>query len=126
MAKYGFYLIKFLAVAESGRKLFDLQASLKIIEGLEFENFTDLINNFENQIFPPEYPLENLKVKTALFWGAKDELADPKDVEFIRKKIQNNLIGDFEYEDYTHVDFIWGMSAPNRVYNLIMDLMKQY
>lgn len=67
-----------------------------------------------------------MKVKTALFSGGEDILADPTDVEWIRKTIKSNIIGDFYFDDYTHVDFIWALNAPTRAYNFILDLMKQY
>jgi len=101
----------------------------QLVNNDKFRKFDfGLVKNMQKygQATPPDYPLKNMKVKTALFWGGQDELADPKDVEFIRKNIQGSIIGDFYYDDYTHIDYIFSMDCPNRVFNLILDLMKQY
>lgn len=66
-----------------------------------------------------------MKVKTALFSGGKDQLADPKDVQWIRETIKDQTIGDFFFDDFTHYDFIVSMNLPSRVFNLILDLLKE-
>ncbi len=58
----------------------------------------------------------------ALFSGGQDWLADPTDVKEMFPKI--NATGHVFYHKniayYDHLDFIWGLDAPNMVYEDII------
>ncbi|XP_057591928.1 lipase member N isoform X2 [Hippopotamus amphibius kiboko] len=74
---------------------------------------------------PPLYDMTAMKVPTAIWIGGNDVLVTPWDVARILPQIRNlcyfNLL-----PDWNHIDFIWGLDAPQRVYSKIIDLMKSY
>ena len=64
-----------------------------------------------------------MEVPTALFWGDRDTLATPKDIERMIPKIQN-LVYNKRIETYGHLDFIWAIDAADYVYNELIGLMR--
>ncbi|XP_056651494.1 lipase member N [Monodelphis domestica] len=77
-----------------------------------------------NQSIPPLYDLTTMKMPTAIWAGGQDLLADPLDVAMLLPKIKN--LRFFELlPDWNHVDFIWAIDAPQRVYSKILSLMEQ-
>ncbi|KAI1282151.1 Lipase 3 [Halotydeus destructor] len=82
-----------------------------------------------SQLHPPEYMLENITNKyIALFRAKNDWLADPQDVEFLKARLQEPLIQDYEvpFERWNHIDFIWGMQAGQFVNEPVLALLKKY
>ncbi len=65
-----------------------------------------------------------MEVPVALFWGDLDWLADPRDVKDSIVPYVRNLIGDFEYADFNHLDFIWGLRAAPEVYDKVIKMIK--
>ena len=61
----------------------------------------------------------------SIYWGMQDWLADPTDVEWLIPKLTKTLQDNRKYNDYDHMDFIWGMDAPSRVYKPILDDLKK-
>nr|XP_002739797.1 PREDICTED: lysosomal acid lipase/cholesteryl ester hydrolase-like [Saccoglossus kowalevskii] len=80
---------------------------------------------YYNQSTAPLYYPENLTTPTALYWGGQDWLADPKDVQSLIPKIKNVLISNDEIVEFDHLDFIWGMDAPERVYHNILNTIQK-
>ena len=76
----------------------------------------------------PSYNITELNVRTALFTGNKDWLADPTDVANMKPKI--NTTGKVFYnltiDKYDHLDFIWGLDAPTLVYSEIVHIVKKF
>ncbi|XP_068957871.1 lipase member N-like isoform X2 [Petaurus breviceps papuanus] len=77
-----------------------------------------------NQKIPPLYDLTTIKVPTAIWAGGKDLLVDPLDVAMLLPKIKNLHFYEM-LPDWNHVDFIWALDAPERVYSKILSLMRQ-
>lgn len=77
---------------------------------------------------PPHYDLENVTVPVALFYATNDWLAGPQDVAKLFEKLHKSSIGMFKvpYENFNHVDFMWGNDAPKLVYSKLIEIMERY
>jgi len=74
---------------------------------------------------PPKYKIKKVNVPVVLISGHNDWLADPKDVAWLRKQLPQ-VISHQKIVKYNHLDFIWGMSARNKVYKPIIKMVRRY
>jgi len=76
---------------------------------------------------PPDFDLSVLKVPVALFTGGQDDLSDPKDVERLLSILPSQYVLQVHSEpSYSHLDPIWGLSAADCIYPLIVDLISSH
>lgn len=78
-----------------------------------------------NQTTAPLYNLTKVNVPVALYWADKDWLADPTDVNFLRKYLPN-VIDDYECEDWNHLDFLWAVNTNDLLYKRMIGLMLKH
>ncbi|XP_065321807.1 gastric triacylglycerol lipase-like [Gordionus sp. m RMFG-2023] len=71
---------------------------------------------------PPDYDLSKYDVPTVILWGDQDLMAGPIDVSYLISKLKT-VKASFRYEKYNHIDFLWGLDAP-QLYSKIMLYMK--
>ena len=72
---------------------------------------------------PPQYDLTQIKSDISLFWGTQDTLADPEDVKYLAKTLKT-VKNNVKVAGYNHLDFIWGMSAREKVYKQIIRMVR--
>ncbi|KAM6091997.1 LOW QUALITY PROTEIN: putative lysosomal acid lipase/cholesteryl ester hydrolase [Theristicus caerulescens] len=77
-----------------------------------------------NQTTPPFYELENMKAPLAAWYGGRDWISVPEDVNITLSRITH-----MEYKNYIpeflHFDFLWGMQVYKQVYREVLELMEK-
>ncbi|CEF64742.1 Lipase [Strongyloides ratti] len=87
----------------------------------------DYRNEEENQkhygqIEPPVYDITKINGDTYLYWGDIDWLGDPEDIKMhLLPNLDPKILkGNYQYKDFNHLDFIWGLRAAPEIYKTIL------
>ncbi|KAM6443655.1 lipase member M-like [Liasis olivaceus] len=78
-----------------------------------------------NQVTPPIYKIEDIKIPIALWTGGEDLFVSPRDFKALKLRI-SNLIYHQHIPEWQHLDYIWGLDATERMYVDIIKIMKRY
>jgi hypothetical protein len=58
--------------------------------------------------------------------GGQDRLADPADVSLLLSELSPGCLAARHHDpDYAHLDYLWGINAPQRIYNDVMRLLAE-
>jgi len=77
---------------------------------------------------PPDYDLSKVTAPVALYWGDNDWLAQQTDILRLITKLPNIVNGfgyEVPYEQWNHLDFIYGIDANTYVYDEMLKLMQE-
>uniref|UniRef100_H0Z3B2 Lipase n=1 Tax=Taeniopygia guttata TaxID=59729 RepID=H0Z3B2_TAEGU len=77
-----------------------------------------------NQTTPPFYELENMKTPLAAWYGGKDWISVPEDVNITLLRI-SNLVYRKYIPEFVHFDFLWGEHVYEQVYKEMLDMMEK-
>ncbi|XP_051160798.1 lipase 1-like isoform X2 [Leptopilina boulardi] len=80
-----------------------------------------------NTTVPPKYPIENIKVPIAIFYGVNDFLSSPGDVLYLSSKLPK-VIGKFVVRErkLNHLDFIYGKNVRQLVYGQLLKILNNF
>jgi len=79
---------------------------------------------------PPTYRLHDVEYPVAVYYGDNDLLVDKIDVEKTTSELPfivsspNIMIHEVDYENWNHMDFVWGMDAKTFVYQDLIQNLK--
>jgi len=79
-----------------------------------------------NSSIPTQYNISSVKLPVALFYGGADLLADKVDVETYIIPNLPNLVYNKLIDQFSHLDFVWGVHANQYVYDDILTLLQKY
>lgn len=80
-----------------------------------------------NSTTPPLYKYSPVTSPVALFWAPDDWMVVPEDEADLAGSLPNLVINVRVPEDqYTHLDFIWGVHSREMVYEPTLELMAKY
>nr|CAH0099752.1 unnamed protein product [Daphnia galeata] len=71
---------------------------------------------------PYEYDLTKITAPIYVFSGSVDKIVTPQDVDWLLTKL-TNLKGSTRFQEYNHLDFIWGTDVKERLYDKIFTLI---
>lgn len=74
---------------------------------------------------PPEYDPGRINIPTYLYWGDVDDLGDPDDVKILENRMNSSIRGSFMFRDVNHLEFVWGLNAPQFVYPKLIRTLKE-
>ncbi|GFT96351.1 hypothetical protein NPIL_66411 [Nephila pilipes] len=79
------------------------------------------------QATPPVYDISKITTPVALLSGLNDNLADPKDVEIVAKKLKT-LVSNYvvPLDAFNHIDFILAIDGKKLVHNEVERLLLKY
>lgn len=88
-------------------------------------DFDSLIRNIKKygRAKPPTYNIANIKVPVYLHYSLMDITATKDDVLELKKRLPN-VKGAYELSDFTHVDFVYSVTAKEVLYDKITRILK--
>ncbi|CAH0402505.1 unnamed protein product [Chilo suppressalis] len=86
------------------------------------------IVNFKKygSFIPPKYPLEKITAKIELLVGRNDVSATADDVKFLNTLLRNSTYHEIDFNQWSHLDFVFGRQMDVYLFPLLLDLLKKY
>ncbi|XP_068957766.1 gastric triacylglycerol lipase-like [Petaurus breviceps papuanus] len=118
----------YLSQNPGGSSVQDVRHFLQTINSKRFAAYdwgSPALNmKYYNQPTPPPYDTSKVEVPTAIWFGGRDLVSNPKDVRRLLSKLPNVIHQKF-IPHYNHVDFVWGKDAYSHVYSEIISILNQ-
>lgn len=74
---------------------------------------------------PPDFKLSNINASIALFYSPVDTFTNPIDVNRLIPQVESiELVEVINATEFNHIDFLWGLHAPELVYYKIINFFK--
>lgn len=73
---------------------------------------------------PPDYNIKNIKAPIAFYYSENDWLAAKDDVEKLLKQL-SNIVAETYIPRYNHLDYVWGINAPQEIYKDVLRRMRK-
>ncbi|NXO21539.1 LIPM Lipase, partial [Cisticola juncidis] len=91
-----------------------------------FHQFDYGKRNFEKykRVTPPLYPIQAMRVRVAVWSGAKDWVSPPIETQRLLAHL-SNVVYHAHFPDWNHFDPHWGLDAPERLYRQMVTLMEE-
>lgn len=117
----------YLSHLPAGTSVKDLLHFSQLVKSKQFQMYnygsTGNVQKY-GQKNPPQYNITQMNVPVALYYGGKDWLADPTDVEGSLLPNLPHLIDVLKRETWDHLDFVWGIDANRYVYDDVLKKMR--
>ncbi|NWV47800.1 LIPM Lipase, partial [Daphoenositta chrysoptera] len=90
----------------------------------KFRQFDYGLRNVEkyNQLRPPSYRIEDMRVPVALWSGGQDWVSPPVETQHLLTHLVR-VVHHEHFPDWNHFDHHWGLNAPQRMYRHMVTLM---
>ncbi|XP_064572323.1 putative lysosomal acid lipase/cholesteryl ester hydrolase [Zonotrichia leucophrys gambelii] len=92
----------------------------------EFKQFDYGLRNIEkyNQLSPPSYEIEAMRVPVAVWSGGHDWVTPHKETERLLSRL-THVVHHEHFPDWNHFDHHWGLNAPQRMYQRMVAMMEE-
>uniref|UniRef100_A0A8D2MCU3 Lipase n=1 Tax=Zonotrichia albicollis TaxID=44394 RepID=A0A8D2MCU3_ZONAL len=92
----------------------------------EFKQFDYGLRNIEkyNQLRPPSYEIEAMRVPVAVWSGGHDWVTPHKETERLLSRL-THVVHHEHFPDWNHFDHHWGLNAPQRMYQRMVAMMEE-
>jgi len=94
------------------------------------QNFIHWIKNTRSTKFETyegeDYQPSKVACPVAIYYGDKDLLADPADIQTLSSALGKRLVQSVKINNYTHMDFTWAFNAWSNVYNPMVTLITKF
>jgi len=100
-----------------------------------YDNFDASCSSYPSYLLP-SYQLSKIRCPIAIFYGGKDSIPETEHLlseinsecsnnNLQSSNLSNSRIFIHKEDNYEHLDFIWGKSAPERIFTKVIDLIQQ-
>ncbi|KAI6199159.1 Lipase [Aphelenchoides besseyi] len=121
----------YLAHSPSGTSIRNVLHYCQMIRNKEYQQLAFDYGKSENlkaygMVVPYDYDISKITgVQMYLYYSTKDWLATPEDIEqFLLKKLPRSWTVEVnKLDNYNHNDFLWAISAPEKIYRPIIDII---
>ncbi|XP_036241596.1 putative lysosomal acid lipase/cholesteryl ester hydrolase [Molothrus aeneus] len=92
----------------------------------EFKQFDYGLRNIEkyNQLKPPSYKIEAMRVPVALWSGGHDFVTPRQETQRLLSHL-THVVHHEHFPDWNHFDHHWGLNAPQRMYQRMVAMMEE-